>query len=123
MLGFSLGSLSATLLLGACLALARGSGRFVHRLRPVSAAHGVLGAAGLAALVPVLEEPPRGVAMGAGSFGAIAAVLLAAALLAGFGAWLARRRRAALASLVLGLHATLAVSGFVLLAVYAAMPA
>lgn len=89
----------------------------------MAALHSLLGAAGLAMLVPVLQGPPRGAAMGVGSFGATAAVLLAAALLAGLGVWLARRRRPGLVAFAVGVHATLAVSGFVLLAAYAAMPA
>lgn len=85
--------------------------------------YGLLGAAGPAALVPVLQGPPRGAAMGARSFGAAAAVLLAAALLAGLGVRLARRRRPGPVAFAVGVHATLAVSGFVVLAAYAAMPA
>lgn len=61
--------------------------------------------------------------MGAESFGAAAAVLLAAALLAGLGVRLVRRRRPGLVAFAVGVHATLAVSGFVLLAAYAAAPA
>ena len=83
------------------------------------AIHGLLGAIGLATLFIALRGPPRGVAMGVGAFGRIAAVLLAMALLAGLAIVAIRLRRRRVPGLVIGIHATLAVSGVVILAAYA----
>ena len=85
---------------------------------PIGALHGILGAVGLAALVVALRGPPRGVAMGVGSFGRIAAGLLVGALIAGLGILVARLRRRRVLSLVVGVHATVAISGIVVLAAY-----
>ncbi|HEY4043003.1 MAG TPA: hypothetical protein VGM32_14320, partial [Rhodopila sp.] len=46
-------------------------------------AHGVVGTIGLGILVLALRGPARGVAAGVGSFGTIAAILFAGALLTG----------------------------------------
>ena len=78
----------------------------------------LLGIGGLLCLVLALRGPPRGIAQGTASFGAIAATLFALAALVG-GAILAthlrnRRRAGAL----IGVHAAFAVSGFVVLAAY-----
>jgi hypothetical protein len=86
---------------------------------PLGAVHGFLGIAGLALLIYLVPGSHRGAATGSQSFGAIAAVLLGAAALVGLAMlalhWRARRLPGAL----VGIHATLAVSGFVILAVYA----
>jgi hypothetical protein len=83
----------------------------------LGALHGVLGAGGLATLVLALQGPPRGEAMGVGAFGRIAAVLLAFALAMGL-VLLIRRRRGRLTSGPIGIHATIAISGVVILAAY-----
>jgi hypothetical protein len=82
------------------------------------ALHGLLGLAGFGVLVLALRGPPRGQALGVAEFGRIAAVLLGVALLAGAVvlATLLRYRR--VPGLVIGLHATIAVSGVVILAAY-----
>jgi hypothetical protein len=80
--------------------------------------HGCLGAGGFAALVMALRGPPRGVAMGVGSFGAIAAVLLGVALLAGLIMLAIRLRARQVSGLIIGIHATIAISGIVILAAY-----
>lgn len=123
LLGFATIVLSAAAALGIALAVlharaARG------RTPPwsVAALHGLLGLGGLAVLLPALRGPPRGVRMGAEYFGAIAAVLLAAALIAGAGPVVARLRRRPVPVLVLGLHATLAIMGLVMLIAYVSMP-
>ncbi len=82
------------------------------------ALHGVLGVAGLGALLLALRGPPRGEAMGVGGFGDIAAVLLAIAVVAGLAALVARRRYRRVPGLVIGIHASIAVSGVVILAAY-----
>ena len=85
---------------------------------PLGAAHGLLGIAGLAALLLALRGPQHGVAMGVGGFGRIAAVLLTAALLAGLAVLTTRLRHRHVPGLLIGIHATLAVSGVVVLAAY-----
>jgi hypothetical protein len=80
--------------------------------------HGCLGAGGFAALLLALRGPPRGVAMGGGSFGAIAAVLLAVALLVGLIMLALRARVRQVPGLIIGIHATIAISGIVILAAY-----
>ena len=82
------------------------------------AAHGLLGTIGLATLLLGLRGPTRGAATGASGFGAIAAGMIGCALVLGAGVFLARLRRRPPASLLLGLHATLAVGGLVMLAAY-----
>ncbi|HTI80111.1 MAG TPA: hypothetical protein VL614_06630 [Acetobacteraceae bacterium] len=80
--------------------------------------HGCLGAGGFAALLMALRGPPRGVAMGVGSFGAIAAVLLGVALLAGLIMLVMRARVRQVPGLIIGIHATIAISGIVILTAY-----
>ena len=86
------------------------------------AAHGLLGVAGTVLLAIGLQGPPRGAGMGMASFGLVSAGLLIAGILLGsvvFAARLFRARRLAAAStLVLGVHATLAIAGLVILAAY-----
>jgi hypothetical protein len=85
---------------------------------PVAALHGLLGIGGLVCLVLALRGPPRGLAQGTASFGAIATTLIALAALAGGGLLAARLRSRRPAGLLIGVHAALAVSGFVVLAAY-----
>jgi hypothetical protein len=82
------------------------------------ALHGLLGVAGLAALLLALRGPPRGEAMGVGAFGRISAMLLGIAVVAGLVVLIARLRYRRAPSLVIGIHATIAVSGVVILAAY-----
>ena len=85
---------------------------------PLAAAHGVLGLGGLCLLLLALRGPPRGVELGVGSFGAISAVLLALAALAGLTVLFVHRVKRRRAATLIGLHATLAISGFVILTAY-----
>jgi hypothetical protein len=82
------------------------------------ALHGLLGVAGFVALLFALRGPERGEAMGVTAFGRIAAVLLASALLAGSAILLARLQHRRVPGLLIGIHATIAVSGIVILAAY-----
>ena len=124
MLSWSLYLLAAAAALGTALAVwhLQSEGR---RIPPwaLGALHAALGVAGFALLLPVLSGPPRGAALGVAGFGKVAAGFLVLALLTGLLPLSARlrRRRMALPSLVIGLHATLAVSGLVILAAYYAM--
>ena len=85
---------------------------------PFGVLHGLVGGVGLGALLLALHGPPRGEAMGVGSFGRVAAVLLAAALLAGLAVPLLRLRRRRVPGVVIGAHAFVAISGVVVLAAY-----
>jgi hypothetical protein len=85
---------------------------------PVGALHGFLGIGGLVCLVLALRGPPRGIDQGTASFGAIAATLIALAALAGGGILATHLRKKRRAGALIGLHAALAVSGFVILAAY-----
>jgi hypothetical protein len=115
----------ATIVLGVAIVIgAAASWSWLRRdARPppawLAGAHGLAALGGLGLLVVALPGAHRGEATGTASFGAIAAVLLAVAALAGL-AMLAlhlRGRRVPMA--LVGIHATLAVSGFVVLLVYA----
>ena len=106
----SMGALLAVLYLRAGTALtASGS---------LAAFHGLVAVAGLVCLIFALRGPPRVAHMGTSSFGMIAIWLLALAALIGGGmlAWSLRGKRRS--EMVIGIHATLAVSGFVVLAAY-----
>jgi hypothetical protein len=85
---------------------------------PVAALHGLLGIGGLICLVLALRGPPRGIAQGTASFGAIAATFFALAALVGGAILATRLRNRRGTGTLIGIHATLAVSGFVILAAY-----
>lgn len=111
----------ATLVIGLGLVLLHGLRR--RRLAGrIGLFHAALGAAGLALLIWALGTlPPRGLTEGAGGFGEVAAVLLGFAFLAGVSLWRGRRRRGD-PTLLIGIHATLAIFGVVILAAYFAAP-
>ena len=122
MLTVPLSLLCAAALLGLGLATLHLAGSpLVRRVALLAYGHGLLGAAGLLALLPALAGPPRGVALGAGQFGIAGAVLLGLALLLATVLLAARLRRRALPSLVIGLHATLAIGGVIVLAAWASL--
>ena len=80
--------------------------------------HGAAGLAGLALLLAGLGGPARGVQQGAGSFGLIAAGFVGAAAILGALVFAARLRQRSPSTLAIGVHATLAVGGLVMLAAY-----
>ena len=84
----------------------------------LAALHGLLAMAGLLCLILALDGPPRGEHMGTSSFGTIAACLIALAALAGGGMLAGHLRGKRPSEMTIGVHATLAVSGFVILAAY-----
>jgi hypothetical protein len=111
--------LAPSLLLGSALAILhlRAEGAAAAPW-PLAALHGLGAIAGLGCLVLALRGPPRGLDQGTASFGIIAASLIALAAVSG-AAFLAThlfKRRPA--RILIGIHATLAVSGFVVLAAY-----
>ena len=85
---------------------------------PFGVLHGFIAIGGFALLALALRGPPRGLAQGTGSFGTIAAALIGMAALVGLAQLAARLRGRRLAGMLIGIHATLAVSGFVVLLAY-----
>ena len=85
----------------------------------LAAAHGIAAVAGFGILVAALADSRRGAATGTQSFGMIAALLLGAAALIGLAMLATHVLRRRVAGALVGIHATLAVAGFVILAVYA----
>ncbi|HET7847736.1 MAG TPA: hypothetical protein VFL51_01615 [Pseudolabrys sp.] len=85
---------------------------------PFGALHGLLAIGGLVGLVLMLGGSPRGLDQGTASFGNIAAVFLALAAVVGITLFAAGLRKRKLPAVLIGIHATLAVSGFVILAAY-----
>jgi hypothetical protein len=112
-------SLAAAVAFGGMLAMIHLRGRTDAAIPwPLGALHGLIGIAGLTCLLLALRGPPRGLDQGVASFGAISAGLIALAALAGLGIFfihvVKKRRPGAL----IALHATLAVTGFVILVAY-----
>ena len=85
---------------------------------PLAALHGLLAIVGLCCLALALRGPPRGLDQGTASFGTIAAALITMAALVGVGLLAAHVFKRRIAGIMVGVHATLAVSGFVVLAAY-----
>ena len=87
----------------------------MNRWKPaIAIPHGILGALGLGLLVVTLQGPRRGEAMGVGSFGIVAAVLIGIALAMGPFIPLLRRRLPVSTGVVLATHASLAIAGFLM---------
>src|ERR1700739_1498759 len=80
--------------------------------------HGLFGLGGFGCLVLALRGPPRGLDQAIGSFGMIAAALIALTALLGVSFAATRLLNRRPAAILIGIHATLAVSGFVILAAY-----
>jgi hypothetical protein len=111
-------SLSLAVALGSLLAvLDMPTGKATPRW-PLAALHAIVALGGLGALALALRGPARGLDQGTASFGMISAWLLAAAAVLGLSLLAARLRKRRLSGFQIGVHATLAVSGFVLLAAY-----
>ncbi len=85
---------------------------------PLAALHGILALIGLGCLALALRGPPRGVEQGTASFGMIAAVLFVLTALLGARLLAARLFKKRIGGGTIAIHATLAVSGFVILAAY-----
>lgn len=112
--------LAAAVVLGIVLALLHirpGRGAAPWQL---GAIHGIIGASGLALLVLALRGPPRGTIYGIAPFGVVSAVLFALALLAGL-LVLRHLRRGRHPVTLIGAHAMIAISAFVVLAAYVAI--
>lgn len=122
MLRGSLIAFCATVLLGLVLIMLHALRRWrvVNWVGPL---HAALGCAGLSLLIISVETaPPRGMAEGVGAFGSTAAVILGLALLAGLSLWRGRNSRQGDPTLLIGIHASLAIFGVAILAAYFAAP-
>jgi len=119
MLMGSFGLLGSALLLGSLLAILhlRSEGA-ARRLWALGGLHGLLALGGLGCLLAALRGPARGMATGTASFGMISAGLIGLAALVGGGILVLRLLGRRLAGALIGVHATLAVCGFVILAAY-----
>ena len=85
---------------------------------PLAALHGLLAIGGLGCLALALRGPPRGLDQGTASFGIIAMTLTTLAALVGAGLLAAHVFNRRIAGIMIGIHATLAVSGLAILAAY-----
>ncbi len=85
---------------------------------PLAALHALLALGGFGLLLLALQGPPRGVDQGTAAFGAIAAALFVVAALFGGGLLAGRLRRRPPGTTLIGIHAMIAVTGFVILMVY-----
>lgn len=115
---FAIVSLAVALGLGLASVALIGKDSLSRKAVPVAHVHGAAGLLGVAAVLLALRGPPRGTHSGAGSFGVIAAAMLAGALLAGSAILAAHLRRRPVSALAIGLHASLGVAGFVVLAAF-----
>jgi len=120
MLSLALILMSVTVLLGVTLALLHLRGTTRPRWT-IGALHGLIGLASLTALVLALRGPPRGEQTGVGPFGMVAAVLAGGALLIGLVVLSLLRVNRQIAGLAIAVHATAAISGYVLLLAYVAL--
>jgi hypothetical protein len=115
----SAGVVLATVLLGLVLVAlyARSHGRLIRLVGPV---HGIFGVAALLLLILALRGPLPGAQTGVSGFGPAAAVFLAFAVLAGL--WVRSVGIRKLDPMLpIGIHATLAIFGAVLLAACASI--
>ena len=85
---------------------------------PLAALHGLVAIGGLFCLALALRGPLRGVEQGTASFGIIAVTLIVSAALIGVGSLVAHLFKRRLPGILIGIHATLAVGGFAILAAY-----
>ena len=85
---------------------------------PLAALHGLVAIGGLFCLALALRGPLRGVEQGTASFGIIAVTLIGSAALIGVGSLVMHLLKRRLPGILIGVHATLAVGGFAILAAY-----
>ena len=87
--------------------------------RVLASLHGIAALISYGALIDaLLAEPLRGVATGTQSFGIVAAILLLLAAAIGFASLWLHRKRKRMQGVAIGIHASVAIFGYVILAVY-----
>jgi hypothetical protein len=110
--------LAAAVLLGSVLAVLYSQREGSTPPWSLAALHGLLAIGGLSCLALALRGPSRGLDQGVASFGIIAALLITLAALIGVALLAKRIFKTRIAGIMIGIHATLAVSGFVILTAY-----
>ena len=110
--------LGVAVLLGSVLALLHLQTESSMPPWSLAALHGFLALGGLSCLALALRGPPRGLDQGVASFGIIATSLITLAALIGVALLATRIFKTRIAGIMIGIHATLGVSGFVILAAY-----
>ena len=110
--------LAIAVLLGSALAVLHLREHAAPPPWPLGALHGAIALGGLGCLALALRGPVRGLDQGTASFGTMAAALLALAALVGLALLAARLRGRRLSGMLIGIHATFAVGGFVILLAY-----
>ncbi len=118
MLLLAVAALGLTVLLGATLAIVALRAPLQKPPRVLATLHGVCATLGIVFLLLALREPTRGVATGTQSFGLVAAILLLLAALIGIVSVVLHGRRTRFPGGIAGAHAFVAISGYVILAVY-----
>jgi hypothetical protein len=111
-------ALGTAVLLGSVLAVWNLRPRTAAPPWPLAALHALVAIGGLVGLAFALRGPPRGLDQGTGSFGIISTMLIALAALVGGHMLVGRLRQQRPASTLIGIHAMLAISGFVILIAY-----
>jgi hypothetical protein len=120
MLHFAFTILGIAVLLGAVLFVMhlRSGGATASTPWRLAALHGLLGVGGLFCLLFALDNPLLRPDRGTAGFGAISVVLLALAALFGAGIFIVRLANKDRVGALIGIHATIAIGGFVILAAY-----
>ena|SRR5450631_259921 len=85
---------------------------------PLAALHGLVAVAGLFCLALALRGPLRGAEQGTANFGIFAVTLIGTAALIGVWSLFAHLLKRRIPGILIGIHATLAVGGFAILATY-----
>lgn len=111
-------TLAVAVLLGSVLAVLHFQTASSRPPWPLAALHGLLAIGGLTCLALALRGPPRGLDHGVASFGITAALVITLAALIGVALLATRILKTRTSEIVIGIHATLAVGGFVILAAY-----
>lgn len=111
-------SFTVVVLFGAALAIQilRRPAQAPSRL--LASLHGIAALSSYGVLVVALTGPPRGAATGTQSFGLTAAILLLVAAAIGLLSLMLHYRRKRMPGIAIGIHASVAIFGYVILAVY-----
>jgi hypothetical protein len=117
-LGFSVALLGLTVLLGAALVLVAVAAPGKPPSRVLATSHGFGAFLGYVVLLLALRGPARGIETGTQSFGITAAVFLLLAAALGIASFMVHRRQRRLPGFWAGAHASVAIAGYVILAVY-----
>jgi hypothetical protein len=110
--------LAAAVLLGSVLAFLHLQTESTTRPWSLAALHGLFAIGGLSCLALALRGPRRGLDQGVAFFGIIATLLITLAALIGVALLATRIFKIRIPEIMIGIHATFAVGGFVILTAY-----